>query len=182
GADNKYNFAHKISGFNEPSRYVEQDVKGNIWVSHAYKGVYKLNLSKDLKAVSGIRNYNEADGLPSSYSINIFNLGGRIIFSSAKGFYVYDDITDRFKPYAELNQSLGSFAHSNKVIRAEESLYWFIEHGKVGLANFSQPGKIKLDSSKFSILNGRMVQDYENISKINSDLYLISVDDGFVLY
>lgn len=182
GANNTYNFSHKINGFNEPSRHVEQDIKGNIWVSHAYKGIYKLNLNDDLKTVSGIRNYNESHGLPSNYGINIFNLGGRIIFSSAKGFYVYDDITDRFKLYAELNQSLGSFAHSNKVIRAEESLYWFIDHGKVALANFSEPGKIKLDSNKFSILNGRMVQDYENISKINSDLYLISVDDGFVLY
>lgn len=181
-ANNKYNFSHKVNGFNEPSRYVEQDIKGNIWVSHAYKGIYKLNLSKDLKTVSSIRNYNEKHGLPSNYSINVFDLGGRIVFSSDKGFYVYDDITDRFKPYPELNQNLGSFAYSNKVIRAEEFLYWFIDHGKVALANFSEPGKIKLDSNKFSILNGRMVQDYENISKINSDLHLISVDDGFVLY
>ncbi len=182
GLGGTYNFSHKINGFNEPSRYVEQDVKGNIWVSHAYKGVYKLNLSKDLRSVTKLRNYNEQDGLPSNYSIHIFNLGGRIIFSTKKGFYVYDDITDRFKPYLELNNSLGSFAHSNKVIHAEESLYWFINRGKVALADFSEPGKIKLDSNKFSILNGRMVQDYENISRINSGLYLISVDDGFVLY
>jgi hypothetical protein len=42
-------FDHKVAGFGEPSRYVEQDNKGQIWVSHAYKGIYKLTLSADLK-------------------------------------------------------------------------------------------------------------------------------------
>lgn len=180
--DNKYNFSHKIEGFGEPSRYVEQDVKGYLWVSQAYKGVFKLNLSDDLKKVTKLKNYNEKDGLPSNYSINIFNLDGKIVFSSDKGFYVYDELTDKFKPYEELNQYLGSFARSNKVINAGESLFWFIDHGKVALANFKEAGKITIDSNKFSVLDGRMVQDYENISNINPNLYLISVDDGFVLY
>ncbi len=48
--------------------------------------------------------------------------------------------------------------------------------------NFTQAGKITIDSSLFSVLNGRMVQDYENISKINAHLFLISVDDGFVIF
>ncbi len=182
GEDNTYSFSHKIEGFNEPSRHIEQDIKGNIWVSHAYKGIYKLRLSEDLKKVSVLKNYTEKNGLPSNYSINVFNLNGLIVFSSKKGFYVYDEITDRFKPYQELNQNLGAFANANKLIPAGNSLYWFINNGKVALANFTEPGKIKLDSSKFSILNGRMVQDYENISKINENLFLISVDDGFVLY
>ncbi|WP_304069055.1 triple tyrosine motif-containing protein [Pedobacter glucosidilyticus] len=179
---NTYQFSHKIDGFGEPSRYVEQDIKGNIWVSQAYKGVFKINLSGDLKRVTKLKNYSEKDGLPSSYGINIFNLDGRIIFSSEKGFYVYDEITDKFKRYQELNQNLGSYAKSNKVIKASDNLYWFIDHGRVALVNFKDAGEVKIDSNKFSVLDGRMVQDYENISKINSNLYLISVDDGFVLY
>lgn len=181
-SDNEYIFSHKVEDFGEPSRYVEQDAKGNIWVSHAYKGVFKINLTQDLKKVNRIKNYNEASGLPSNYSINTFRLEERIVFSSDSGFYLYDDITDRFKNYKELNENLGSFSFSNKVIKADEGLYWFINHGKVALVNFRESGKVKIDSNKFSILNGRMVQDYENISKINQDLYLISVDDGFVLF
>ncbi len=32
------------------------------------------------------------------------------------------------------------------------------------------------------MLNGRMVQYYENISRISNGIYLISVDDGFIIY
>lgn len=93
-----YKFSHKIAGFTAPSRYVEQDTKGNIWVSHAYKGVFKINLNATLTAVKGaIKSYDNKSGLPSDYGINIFNLDGKIVFTSDSGFYVYDDISDKFK-------------------------------------------------------------------------------------
>lgn len=181
-ASENWVFDHRVSGFSEPSRYVEQDVKGQIWISHAYKGIFKLTLNSDLTAVTTKKYYDERNGLPGSYNINVFNLDNKIVFSSDSGFYVYDDITDRFYKYQQLNNNLGSFASSNKIISADGRKYWFINHGRVALADLSQAGKISIDSNSFNILNGKMVQHYENISRINNRMYLISVDDGFVIY
>ena len=175
-------FDHSIKDFFEPSRYVEQDSKGQVWVSHAYKGIYKVVLSADLSHAVSKKFYDEHAGLPESYNINVFNLENKIVFSSDSGFYSYDDITDRFYKYQQLDKGLGSFASSNKIIPADGKKYWFINHGRVSLADFSIPGKISIDSNSFTILNGQMVQYYENISRINKLIYLISVDDGFVIY
>jgi ligand-binding sensor domain-containing protein/DNA-binding CsgD family transcriptional regulator len=177
-------FAYKetISGFNEASRYVEQDSKGNIWVSHPYKGVFKVILNDNQLVVKSKKEYGKDCGLPSTYGVNIFNLDQKIVFSSDLGFYTYDEIVDKFIPYQILNEKLGSFKSSNKIIKADSKRYWFIDHGKVALVNFTKPGEITIDSSKFSVLNAKMVQNYENISKINNELFLISIDDGFVLY
>jgi ligand-binding sensor domain-containing protein/DNA-binding CsgD family transcriptional regulator len=175
-------FDHKVENFYEPSRYVEQDNRGQIWISHAYKGIYKLQLSPDLKTVVSKKYYDETAGLPGSYNINVFNLDGKIVFSSDSGFYVYDDISDRFFKYQQLNKKLGSFASSNKIIPADGKKYWFINHGRASLADLSVPGNISIDSNSFTVLNGQMVQYYENISRINNRMYLISVDDGFVIY
>ncbi|TZF83156.1 transcriptional regulator [Pedobacter sp. BS3] len=175
-------FSHKVAGFNQPSRYVEQDSKGQIWVGHAYKGIFKLTLNEDFSRVKSVKYYDEHYGLPGSYNINIFSLEGRIVFSSDAGFYVYDEINDRFYPYTSLNRKLGSFASSNKIIPATPRKYWFINHGKVALADIGNPGKFSMDSVRFSMLENRMVQYYENISRINNSLYLISVDDGFVIF
>jgi ligand-binding sensor domain-containing protein/DNA-binding CsgD family transcriptional regulator len=174
-------FDHKIDGFGEPSRYVEQDSKGQIWVSHAYKGIYKITLSSDLKKAVSVKYYDKRYGLPGSYNINVFNLDNRIVFSSDSDFYVYDDISDKFYKYQQLNKKLGSFSSSNKIITAIGKKYWFINHGRVALADLSLPGKMVIDSNRFSVLDGRMVQHYENISRINNFIYLISVDDGFVI-
>lgn len=175
-------FDHKVEGFSQPSRYVEQDNKGQLWISHAYKGIYKVILSPDLKRATLVKYYDEHSGLPGAYNLNIFNLDNHIVFSSDKGFYIYDDIADKFSLYGGLNTKLGSFASSNKIIEAFSKKYWFINHGRVALADLSEPGHLKIDSNRFSILNGRMVQHYENISRINNQIYLISVDDGFVIF
>ena len=174
-------FDHKIYGFGEPSKYVEEGSKGEIWVSHAYKGIYKVTLSADLKKTTSVKYYDERYGLPGSYNINVFNLDNRVVFASDSGFYTYDDISDHFYKYQQLNKKLGSFAASNKIIPALGKKFWFINHGRVSLTDFSQPGRSNIDSNRFNILDGRMVQHYENISRINSSIYLISVDDGFVI-
>lgn len=178
----KWQFYKKIANFSEPSRYVEQDSKGEIWVSHAYKGLYKLKLSSDYSSVISNKYYDEKNGLPTNYNINLFNLEDKIVFASSAGFFTYDNISDKFSRYTILNKALGSFASSNKIISAGAKKYWFINHGKTALANFGEAGKISIDSNRFSILDGKMVQYYENISKISESIYLISVDDGFVFY
>lgn len=176
-----WTFDHRVEGFGEPSRYVEQDNKGQIWVSHAYKGIYRVTLTADLKKAASIKYYDRRSGLPGSYNINVFNLDNRIVFSSDSGFFVYDDISDRFSRYQQLNRMLGTFSSSNKIIPALGKKYWFINHGRVALADLSTPGRLSIDSNRFSVLDGRMVKNYENISRINSSIYLISVDDGFVI-
>lgn len=175
-------FDHRVAGFGQPSRYVEEDSKGQIWVSHAYKGIYKITLSNDLKKATSVKYYDKRYGLPDSYNVNVFNLNNQIVFSSDSGFCIYDDITDKFYKYQQLNKRLGTFASSNKIIAAIGKKYWFINHGRVALADLAVPGKLTIDSNRFSALNGQMVQHYENINLINNLIYLISIDDGFAIF
>ncbi|MVN23245.1 triple tyrosine motif-containing protein [Mucilaginibacter arboris] len=177
-----WHFSNKVDHFGEPSRYVEPDNKGNFWVSHAYKGLYKLKLSDDLKEAKSVRMYDQKNGLPDNFHIGIFNLEGQPVFATNLGFYRYDEISDQFIKYQQLNSVLGSFAFSNKVIKAGDKKYWFINHGKIALADLTKPGQLKIDSISFSELNGRMLETYENISRINNSFHLISLDDGFVIY
>ncbi|WP_207436319.1 two-component regulator propeller domain-containing protein [Sabulibacter ruber] len=177
-----WEFSHQLQGFGEPSRYVEQDNSGDIWVSHAYKGLYRLSLTNDLTNVRLSRYYEKDRGLPKDHQVNVFRMDSRIVFSSNAGFFVYDQISDRFSRYSELNEKLSSFATANRIIKAAGNQYWFINHGKVALVSLAEPGTLKICSAPFSMLNGRMVQYYENISRISNSIYLISIDDGFVVY
>ncbi len=175
-------FSHMVSGFGEPGKHVEQDQSGHIWVSHAYKGLYRLALSPDLRQVTDSRSFDESHGLPGSYNVNISRLFNRLLFSTGSGFYHYNEASGRFIPYKELNGKLGPMATSKRVLPATGKKHWFINHGKVALADMSNPQQPRINTSQFSILDGRMVQEYESISKISDTIYLISMDDGFVIY
>ncbi|RIJ34475.1 triple tyrosine motif-containing protein [Pontibacter oryzae] len=175
-------YAHKVSGFGEPSKNVEQDNAGNIWVSHAYKGLFKLSLSPELKKVTASKSFDKADGLPGNYKVNISRLYNSLLFSSDAGFYLYNELSGSFSPYDELNSKIGKLATSNRIIPATGKKHWFINHGKVALVDLADPQRPKVNTNQFSILDGRMVQEYESISKISDAIYLISIDDGFVIY
>jgi ligand-binding sensor domain-containing protein/DNA-binding CsgD family transcriptional regulator len=180
--DGNWAFWKQVERFAGPSRYVEQDEAGNIWVSHAYKGLYRLTLSSNLQQVKEERSFGKTEGLPSDYKVNISRFFNHIVFSSNRGLFLFDEVNNRFRPYSELNKKLGSLTTSNRIIRAGSSRYWFINNGKVALADFSNPDKLDINTSDFSILDNRMVQEYENISQIRASDYLISIDDGFVVY
>lgn len=177
-----WTFSNKIEGFNEPSRYVEEDSKGQLWVGHNYKGLYKLTLTDDLTKVASIKSYSEKNGLPHSLQTAVFKLDNQLVFCSENGIYTYDALGDKFVKYDELNKRLGSFFTLNSIVKADDQNYWFIDHGRIAFANISQPGKIEIDSNSFNVLQGRMVDKYENINKIDNNLYLVSIDGGFAIY
>lgn len=178
----RFEMLNKIEGFSGPFRYVQQDSRGNIWASHVYKGLYRIKLSADYSKIIEIKEYGVNSGLPSNQRVNVFNLNGRIIFSTNQGFYVYDEISDKFHNYEQLNSKLGSFSKSNKVIGVNASRYWFIRKGNISLVDFGEGGNLNIDSNVFNALKNRMFHDFENINKINNDFYLISIDDGFVIF
>nr|WP_304608509.1 triple tyrosine motif-containing protein [Pontibacter anaerobius] len=180
--DGHWAFSHRVEGFGEPARNVEQNQTGHIWVGHAYKGLYRLKLSPDLRQVTETRSFDERQGLPGAYKVTISRLFSRLLFSTGKGFYHYNEISNKFTPYQELNSKIGSLATSKRILPATGKKYWFINHGKVALVDMANPQQPRINTNQFNILDGRMVQEYESISKISDFIYLISIDDGFVIY
>ena len=52
-----------IEGFDESSRFFEEDVNGTIWVGQYYKGLYRLDLSDDLSEAS-VDKVTSTNGIP----------------------------------------------------------------------------------------------------------------------
>ncbi|MGB0525964.1 MAG: two-component regulator propeller domain-containing protein, partial [Flammeovirgaceae bacterium] len=94
---NELRFLHRIRGFSESSRVMDQDESGVIWMSHGYKGVYRLTLSDDLASVA-VKYYGKAQGFPSNLLINLWRINNRQVFTTEQAIYRYDQSTDRFVP------------------------------------------------------------------------------------
>ncbi|SEK41087.1 triple tyrosine motif-containing protein [Parapedobacter koreensis] len=176
-----WQFSHRISGYSDPSQFIEPVSATKVWAS-GYQGLRLLTLDDELTRVQQVQVYDSASGLPRSTFTNVFGLAGSPVFATDSGFYRYDDITDRFYAYDQLNEQLGSFASSNKVIHADSNRYWFINHAHIALVHFGQKGLVQVDSMQFATLNGRMMNFYENINRVKDQVYLISLDDGFAIY
>ena len=77
----------KINGFDESARVLEEDGVGNIWVSHNYKGLYKIELKEDLKSVKSVVLYSGTNGLPEELVINVAKVRNDLVFATPHGVY-----------------------------------------------------------------------------------------------
>ncbi|WP_169719461.1 helix-turn-helix and ligand-binding sensor domain-containing protein [Olivibacter sitiensis] len=175
-----WQFAHVLEGYQAPAQFIQ--LSGTtIWAS-SFKGLYKLQVDSAFSQVLHKEKYDEGSGLPKSLYINVFGLEGRPIFATEKGFYLYDDISNRFSDYTSLNKILGTFASSNKVIPAGGGNYWFVRKGKIAKVSFASGGRIAIDSTSLRPLESRIMAYYENINTYGHDFSIISLDDGFAIY
>ncbi|QQS96554.1 ligand-binding sensor domain-containing protein [Sphingobacterium spiritivorum] len=179
--NNGWTLDTKINNRNLPVSAIEQKSENQFWVSNA-QGLNLISTDSAYRNIIQTKEFGTKEGLPSRTGNHPTNLNGSIIFSTDSGFYRYDDISDKFAPYRYLNEKLGSFAYSNKIIPAQANQFWFINKGHIAYASFMPKGELQIDSSRFATLKNQMMKYYENINQISPDLFLISIDNGFALY
>ncbi|MGZ2370667.1 triple tyrosine motif-containing protein [Ancylomarina sp. YFZ004] len=171
-----------ILGYHEPTEFLEFDFKGNLWASHAYRGLYKLQLNTDLTSVLNIDEFGSEEGLTEDLNINVFKVDEQVVFSTGKALFSYDYNTEQLAPYQKLNNELKSFKKSHKILSIDRHNYWFFNKGKCAKVEMEH-GKVKrIDALSFQLLRGNTLDGYENIVDLGKDQFLICLDDGFSIF
>ncbi|HEY8934669.1 MAG TPA: ATP-binding protein [Cyclobacteriaceae bacterium] len=100
---------NKIKGFEEETRFIQEDEAGNIWVSHYNKGIYKIRLNKQMDSVINKTFYDSTRGLPSNINNRIYKLkNGEIVATTVNGIYHYNAISDRWEQHKKFAAALGN--------------------------------------------------------------------------
>ena len=174
--------SHMIEGYHEPTEFLEFDFKGNLWASHAYRGLYKLQLNSDYSAVLNTDYYGSKEGLTEDLNVNVFKVDQQVVFSTGKQLFSYDYNKEILAPFQKLNHELKSFQKAHKILSIDRQNYWFFNKGKCAKVEMEQ-GKLKrIDALSFQLLRGNTLDGYENIVNLGDDQFLICLDDGFSIF
>lgn len=179
---NGWKFSHLIEGFIEPIPDIEQDQFGNIWASHLKKGVFKLQLNKQLDSVQNIKYFNKAQGFTNDKEIQISKFDNRIVFTNGGMIYTYDDLFDTIIPYHKINQKLEGQIKIKKIVPANENHYWFINDNCISLYRKETNNIEQVFSYELSRQGLYLSTDYPKIIPLKNDYYLICLDNGFALF
>lgn len=174
-------FQHKIKGFSESSRVMELDDDGDIWMTHGYKGVYKLSLNDNLDSVARVRYFGTESGLPSNILINVFRIRNRLVFTTENQIYRYDDATDRFV----VDEFFKEFFNNDPVIALAEDPYqniYYMTLQEIGILTKDASGEYHKNSSIFNKLKDMLNDDLQNVSLLSANQALYAAKEGFVLY
>lgn len=174
-------FVRKISDFNESSRFIEFD-GDDIWISHGYKGVFKLRLNETLTSVDQSTRYDSERGFPRDILIGMFRLSNQLLFTGDPGFFDYEESSDVFVGSTRFE---GVFESETTMIDMEADVLgniYFIERDRVGVLSVDPIETYELNTSSFNKIKAMWNDDLANIMVLDENNVLIGAKQGFIHY
>ncbi|MFD2920814.1 triple tyrosine motif-containing protein [Terrimonas rubra] len=168
---NSINKAHIEVPF-ESSRFVA--IHNNIiWVSHPYKGVYRVDYQNGSPTVKAYNNLAK-HGLGESGNY-IFKIKDQIIATTEQGIFEYSSTTDKFIASAYFNAIFGKTIIRYLKEDAQGNL-WFVYDKNLGVVDFSGPSPRIIYIAE---LNGRMVSGFEQVYPANEHNIFVGGEKGY---
>ncbi len=182
GDGQSWQFVKHIKGFSESSKLLAQDKKGNIWMSHGFKGVFKITLNNKLDSVTQYSFYNSQNGLPSDLYNNLMTIGQNIIFTTLDGIYVYNESTDSFERSEYYNNIFEQPTNIDYIHEDQFNNIWFANGNNLGVLRFQEDGTYTKVSAPFEKLSDRIISGFENINIVDRQNTFIALEDGLAHY
>lgn len=170
----------KISGFDESSRVMAQDASGNLWVTHGYKGAFKLTLNATLDSIKGVSFYDATKGFPSHLLINVFRIRNELLFTSERGVFKYDAKNDFFVRDSFFTSMMGE--NAQVWFMQEDALgnIYFLSREQIGVLKRNAIGQFELESRAFNKIRKYLNDDLINFTVLKNNEVLFGAKDGFI--
>lgn len=173
----------KIQGFDESARTFEEDSNGNIWVSHSYKGLYKIVLSEDLKSATKVKSYVGSNGLPNELVINVVKIRNELIFTTPKGVFKYDVFKDKFITHQDFIEIFGKNRNYHRLVEDNLGNIWFSVDNEFGVIKVEEKGVFnKFEVMYFNQIQEDLVDGFEHIYSFDDKNVFIGSEKGFAHY
>lgn len=175
----KLRFIKKIKGFDESCRDIYEGTEGEIWVSHGYKGVFKLIANPERDSIISYKLYTSEDGLPSDYENALFRFRGAKGVASRNGIYTYNADIDAF----ERNYKYNDLFRNLPVYKAFEdikgNIWLFLKEG-IAVLQKTDKKSYRLIHSPIGTFENLLIHSFQHISEKNNGDLLIAYENGFI--
>lgn len=173
----KWIFDHMVEGYSAPTRRLEEDKNGDLWLSKRPFGIIKLHLSENTQKIESQTIFDIAELKGAEVSM----INQQIIVTSVNGILEFNPNLKVFKPAYSLQKAMGNdiarkvFSFSENNNATPKNIFVIKKDG--GLGVITPNGKQILIPMK----ENQWVDDYENIVSIDAETYLLCSENGFIL-
>ncbi len=170
-----------IANLNESSRILVKENDSTVWMSHGYKGIYRIQLINGSPYATKIEYYNKDHLLPSNYFNAAHLIEGQLKVSTEMGIYDYHAETNAFT----IDENLTKHFAEEQISTMKSDVYgniYFITNKAVGFLEKLKNNDYKKHIGSFNLIRKLLNDDLSNISFISPNLVLFGAKDGFVVF
>lgn len=176
----KWVYRKSAKGFLESSRVMEFGKANELWVTHGYKGAYKIDLQDD--SLYHVKYYGVDQGFPSTNLINVFNLRNELVFTTERGIYRYQEARDAFEPDPFFTKLLGPTAQIWVMKEDAFGNIYFIGSDHSGVLRRNTLGEYVVEANTFNRIRTFLNDDLENLHVLSNNEVLFGSKEGFIHY
>lgn len=170
----------RLPGFGESCRILAPENDSTLWVSHPYRGVFKVVFKNGFRQLS-VKRYGQAEGLPSDLFNYIFHIGGRALVAGEHGLFRYDGAADRFVSAPEFDAQLGKHTRTRFLQEDAAGNIWFVTGEETGVLWVRDEGLgKKISRQVFPQLKGQIVGGFEHIYCLDGENQFFGTEKGFL--
>ncbi|MCB4798272.1 helix-turn-helix and ligand-binding sensor domain-containing protein [Neotamlana laminarinivorans] len=180
--NNIWKIKNKIKNFDISSRYFEILNKNEVYVSHEYKGVFKIILNENFtEAIKILKEKSVTKGLKTS----LVKYKNQLFYGHINGVFKYNNTNKLFEKdsiYSKLIDA-NNFTSGKLISDEVNNKLWAVS--KNGL-NYIETQKLT-NTPKFKVLSipsyvRSDVSGYENISYLKDETYLYGNSTGYIVF
>jgi len=175
-------FDSKIGGFHESSRHFFIDHQKNIWVSHGYRGIFKLQPQDDFRRINTVSLLRNNQGLPYELPFNLHVINGQMVISTRQGILQYDYFEQKFKPNPVLNNLFNNKGFVDKMHQDSNGNIWYFTEHYLGLMRRIEDGSFRDITSPFSRINEFLLPAFQNLFIESEENIFIGTQRGLAHY
>ena len=175
-----WHFRRRLAGLDESCRVMVRDTDGTLWVSHPYRGVFRVRIREQFKDLD-VQLFGEKDGLPSNLNNYVFEIGGKMLVAADQGIYRFNAASQRFESAPGFDQSLGGSGRIRYLREDALGNVWFCRGNDVGILWVEDAGlEKKIHRQTFPWLNGQLVGGFEHIFPADDQNIFFGSEKGFL--
>ena len=176
--NNKWVFKNKIAGFDYSSRYFEVTNALEVYVSHEYKGVFRIQLDNKLVKVNNFKTYSSPAKGKNASLVKFNNV---IYYAYKDGIFRLNNKTKQFEKDKFLSSVFEKDEYtSGKMIVDKSNKIWLFSKNYIHyftLSKLSSDLKQNTIPIPSSLTNSML--GFENITQLSNYGYLIGTTDGY---
>lgn len=175
---NSWVLEKQLEGFAESSRIGCYAGDFTWWISHPYKGAWKIILDENNLNIKSSTFYGKTKGFPSDLGIYVSAVNDLTLFTSEEGIYTYDALRDSIRPME--NWDTNTDQHYLRVFGNDYNSIWAVTDQRVEFIDVVEsPVSKSIAVHPISRLKQDLVAGFELMYTYDENHVIAGTESGF---
>jgi ligand-binding sensor domain-containing protein/DNA-binding CsgD family transcriptional regulator len=178
----QWQYMGELGGFSESSRSMLQDHDGSIWISHGYRGLFRVTPSRDMQRVEAVKLFGPAESLPAELPYNLQWLNNELVVTTRSGIFRFDQASNGFRRHSLWENVFGQEDFLDKLHQDQAGNIWYFTNTAMGVYRLLENGTYQDIYTPFQRINSMLLPAFESILVLDPQNVFVGSQNGLIHY